>query len=403
MPGQPTPHSDAAGPAPTRPVAGSSGARPRAGRGDGSPGASLAPTPEGPAVLVGLGAIVALVAVDLAYGRTVNFSAAIVVAPVLTATLARPRAVAAIAGVAFVISCALSWYDDLQMGPALVSAGVVIAGSTAAVVAAHLRSLRQRQYVNVKRIAEVAQESILAPLPASAGPADFAGRYVSATDDALVGGDFYEVVSYGPTTRWVVGDVRGKGVEAVRVAALALGCFREAAATERSLVDVARRLDIRLSERIGIEEFVTAVLAELDDDGNLAIVNCGHPAPVKLTSRAPVRLQALPPTTPLGLGANPSVDTFRLRDGECALFYTDGIIEATTPDGDDIDLDRLVRGVCDLAPEDCVAEVFGRFERATGGVLEDDLTLIAAQRRPAGTGIETRGHHAGLSGDVRAR
>jgi len=62
--------------------------------------------------------------------------------------------------------------------------------------------------------------------------------------------------------RVLVGDVKGKGLEAVRVAAAVLGSFRESAFVSVSLRDLAAELDEGASRHLGDEDFVTAVLVE---------------------------------------------------------------------------------------------------------------------------------------------
>jgi len=61
-----------------------------------------------------------------------------------------------------------------------------------------------------------------------------------------------------------VGDVRGKGLDAVQMAATVLGVFRTAAFTQSSLADIARDLDGVVKAYGGDEDFVTA-LAGPDD------------------------------------------------------------------------------------------------------------------------------------------
>jgi sigma-B regulation protein RsbU (phosphoserine phosphatase) len=50
--------------------------------------------------------------------------------------------------------------------------------------------------------------------------------YHSAAEQAAVGGDLYEVLDSPWGVRLLVGDVRGKGLDAVRLANRVLGCFR---------------------------------------------------------------------------------------------------------------------------------------------------------------------------------
>src|SRR5512132_3064105 len=103
---------------------------------------------------------------------------------------------------------------------------------------AYRRIQHERLLLRVTRIAEVAQRTILRPVPPRMGRVALAVRYLSATEDALVGGDFYEVAVTRHGLRVLVGDVKGKGLEAVQLAALVLTGFR-AAATRPSLVELA--------------------------------------------------------------------------------------------------------------------------------------------------------------------
>jgi len=74
--------------------------------------------------------------------------------------------------------------------------------------------------------------------------------------------------------RVLVGDVKGKGLEAVRVAAAVLGSFRESAFVSVSLRDLAAELDEGASRHLGDEDFVTAVLVERAHAVPFATVRC---------------------------------------------------------------------------------------------------------------------------------
>ena len=146
-----------------------------------------------------------------------------------------------------------------------------------AVETAHAFLEQSGRLATVLRVAEAAQHAILAAPPPVLGPVALAARYVSAAAEALVGGDLYEVVPVDGAVRLLIGDVRGKGLEAVRLATVVLGEFRAVAAEDNDLRDVAVQIDRRLRRHLGAEDFVTAVLAEITDDGELTLVNCGHP------------------------------------------------------------------------------------------------------------------------------
>jgi hypothetical protein len=78
----------------------------------------------------------------------------------------------------------------------------------------------------------------------------------------MVGGDLYDITmtQYGP--RFIIGDVKGKGLDAVGLCAAVLAVFRELAFAEPDLVKLAEQMDTRLSRDMEIEDFVTIILAE---------------------------------------------------------------------------------------------------------------------------------------------
>jgi len=194
----------------------------------------------------------------------------------------------------------------------------------------------------VTSVAEAAQRALLRPLPRQVGPLELGVVYLAAAAEARVGGDLYEVTRTPYGIRLIIGDVRGKGLGAVEVAADVLGVFREVAHEVRTLAEMARRLDASLARRRGAEdEFVTAVLAEVAPDASrLTIYNCGHPPPLLLPAGpgepgAPWRVRVLEvpqPAPPLGLLtlADPARAscTVALRPGDRLLLYTDGVTEA---------------------------------------------------------------------------
>ena len=210
---------------------------------------------------------------------------------------------------------------------------------------------QEQQIANVISVAEAAQRAVLRPLPEQLGPLKLGVVYLAAAAEARVGGDLYEVTSTKDNgIRLIIGDVRGKGLGAVEVAADIIGRFREVAHEVGTLNEVAHRLDAGLSRRWGqYEEFVTALLAEIDPDrGKLTILNCGHPPPILISPEDGVTvLEARAPAPPLGLltlgsdaGAK-EVCTFKPNDQ--LLLYTDGVTEARDPSREFYPLDERVR------------------------------------------------------------
>ena len=264
---------------------------------------------------------------------------------------------------------------------------VVATGGALGVLLADRRAQQERALVRITRIAEVAQRTILRPIPPRMGRIALAVRYLSATEDALVGGDFYDIAVTRRGLRVVVGDVKGKGLEAVQLAALVLASFR-AAAADSSLVELAAELDHSIRPRLGEEDFVTAVLAEFDRRGELRLVNCGHPPPLRFRSGAAELLASAEPTTPLGLDPAPTVQRFTLAASDRVLLYTDGLVEARAPDGQQFELDGQVEAVVAASSLGGALDgLVARLLEHAGGRLDDDLALVLAKPRVLLRGI----------------
>jgi GAF domain-containing protein/anti-sigma regulatory factor (Ser/Thr protein kinase) len=245
------------------------------------------------------------------------------------------------------------------------------------------RTFREQsgRLADVTRVAEAAQHAILAPPPARVGPVALAARYVSAAAEALVGGDLYEVVARPGAVRLLIGDVRGKGLTAVRTATVVLGEFRAAAADLDDVGAVVRQIDRRLRPYLGDEDFVTALLAEVRDDGTYRVASCGHP-PAVLASGGTVAALDCAPTLPLGLGAEPQVLTGRLAAGDRLLLYTDGLVEARDTDHRFVDLVSLVRRLSDGDLDPVLDRLLHDLRAFVGGDLGDDLALVLAEYCP---------------------
>lgn len=180
----------------------------------------------------------------------------------------------------------------------------------------------------------------------------------------------------------------GHGLQAAQLAALAVAAYRNARRADRPLTDTVRSIDAALLAGFGGEAFTTAVLAELDTDtGLLQWVNAGHPEPLLLRTGRQVKSLHTDPAPPLGLGHAQSpnrsllVGVEQLEPGDRLLFYTDGVTEARSPQGEFFGVDRLtdllIRHLAGGLP---TPETMRRVVRALlehqQGQLSDDATLL---------------------------
>lgn len=243
---------------------------------------------------------------------------------------------------------------------------------------------QSQRLAGVTLVAEAAQRAILAPPPPRTGPVALSVRYLSAVVEAQVGGDLYEVVPGPSSVRLLVGDVRGKGLTAVRTATVVLGEFRAAAAGSGDVAHVAREIDRRiLPYLLDAEEFVTAVLVDIEHDGHFHVVSCGHPAPVLLTAKGDVEPVELDHSPPLGLGVDPVTAHGKLAAGDRLLLFTDGLIEARTPGGDFIDPTPFLSAVGQTEFDFALDGLLTSLTQACGQRLDDDIALLLACYDPS--------------------
>ncbi|NUP83880.1 MAG: serine/threonine-protein phosphatase [Nonomuraea sp.] len=239
----------------------------------------------------------------------------------------------------------------------------------------------RRQLVRMRQMAELAQEAVVRPLPPRLGCMSLAVHTRSATDEARSGGDLHDALLCPAGMRMIVGDVRGKGMEARHLGAAVLGAFRRHAPGAPDLASLAAALDDALAPHLGEEDFVTVLLAEFVP-GEVRLVNCGHPAPLRIGHRLEV-LEPPEPSPPLGLGPRPRVRRAGLGLSQRLLLHTDGLTRARDADGAEFPLDHHVRNAL-AAPglDHALPNLLDLLEEHAGDHLRDDLTLVLAQPVP---------------------
>ncbi|PWU52830.1 serine/threonine-protein phosphatase [Micromonospora globispora] len=346
--------------------------------------------PLSPGSRAGLGAALVLLAlvsaVELADGRSAHYVALMVAAPFLAAALASWRVVLGVGGLGTVIGAAFALAErTMSLVTAVNVAGIALATAIAAAVAA-VRQRQAEQIAELSRLAAVAQQAVLRPLGPQVGTLSVAGRYISSTATAEIGGDLYEAIDTPYGVRMIIGDVRGKGLDAVRLASIVLGSYRHVAYERADLRAVVTDLDRAVARNVGDEDFVTAALVE-ERGGTLTIVNCGHPPPLLLRRGAVIPLEPPAPAPPLGFMpvVRPRVE--RLEPGDRLLLFTDGLGEARR-DGEFFPTaDRAWR----LLGHGTVADGLASLETAlvewVHGRLDDDIALVLMEYTGPRSGV----------------
>ena len=194
------------------------------------------------------------------------------------------------------------------------------------------RQRAEESEARARDLATTLQESFIPPLPPAIPGLEIGAQYRPAGSGDEVGGDFYDVFTTADDD-WVVvlGDVRGKGVLAARVTAVARYTVRAAAMQSPAPNAVLSTLNetLRRSEE---DRFCTVVYARVrTSSAGAACVTLavgGHALPLRVRPDGGVE-----PVGAFGdlIGVMPepvfSEVEVELQPGEALCFFTDGVTE----------------------------------------------------------------------------
>ena len=243
-----------------------------------------------------------------------------------------------------------------------------------------------RAYQRRSEVAQALQASLLPrELPRIPG-LDIAGRYMAATKDVTVGGDFYDVFQTRNGWGFVLGDVSGKGEQAAAVTATVRHGVRLLARWKDSPPEIMSMVNESL---LGSDRFVTAVFADLVADGHNAIArvaSAGHPPAILVRPDGVLRMAA-GGGVPLGLfeDFDCAVETLELSEGDTLLLHSDGLIDGCDATRERFGQERLAE-VLTANADRPLTQVLNSVEQTllefSDGELADDLSVLALRVLP---------------------
>ncbi len=243
-------------------------------------------------------------------------------------------------------------------------------------------------YETEKRVADTLQEAFLQkPLPALTG-VTFSATYVPATEEAKVGGDWYEGVELpGDRVMFAIGDVAGHGLDAAVAMNKARQSLVSAALVDPDPAAMLSRVNGELTRQAG--RMVTAVCGYADSRSfEFTYATAGHPPPVLIEPGRPPRMLECG-GLPMGVMEVAGYRTFTVQSvpGAMLVLYTDGALEHSRDviEGEAMLLDAVQRAVAAGAGEPATAIRDNIF---TGRSVGDDVAIltIAFVAHPVGAG-----------------
>jgi anti-sigma regulatory factor (Ser/Thr protein kinase) len=186
-----------------------------------------------------------------------------------------------------------------------------------------------KRYRREHHVAETLQRAFLSEVMPSRPGVSLHGVYLPGSDEADVGGDWYDAFETRDGKLIVtIGDVAGKGVDAARLMVQMREAIRVAAVGTSSPAEILAITNAALLlDRH--ERLATALVAVFDRDGhNAHYALAGQPPPLLRSAAGRVTKLALP-SPPLGIDSGTVFEEHGLttQPGDTLLLYTDGAIE----------------------------------------------------------------------------
>jgi PAS domain S-box-containing protein len=217
----------------------------------------------------------------------------------------------------------LSAGSGRRFGPADVSLAEQLARQAATV------ARRARHHDREREAAHLLQRSLLPERLLRVPGFEVAVRYLAGTEEADVGGDWYDVVPLsGGGAGFAIGDVEGHDVGAAAIMGQLRNALRAYALSGQRPAAVLDEMR-RFFDMVEVERTATLLYATFSPvAGTLLVSSAGHPPPLLLRRAGGAEILRLDPEPPLGVAGPASAETIvALRPGDIVVLFTDGLVE----------------------------------------------------------------------------
>lgn len=189
-----------------------------------------------------------------------------------------------------------------------------------------------------------------------------------------IAGDTFDFSLDRDTLHLSITDAMGHALESALLATVLIGSLRNGRRAGLALTEQAQRGSRELAGHFHHSEYVTGLVARVDlRSGTVAVVNAGHPLPVRVRD-GHVGYVDLQPDLPFGLGEHRyRAQMLPLEPGVRLVFLTDGLVERNGPD---VDIQALAGQSAAMHPREAVQHMVQAVLDTTGSQLKDDATVM---------------------------
>jgi len=216
---------------------------------------------------------------------------------------------------------------------------------------------------------------------------------------ATLSGDYYDVILLDDRTlAFCIADVAGKDLPAALLMSHIQATVRAHAPAHRSPALLCSRLNRAVLDNVVTGRFITFFYGLLDTtSGRLVYTSAGHVPPLLATAGGEVRcLDTGGPVLGVVEDARYDEGEAMIEPGAVLLLLTDGITEAENQTGvrfeDHADIAQWLRQNRELTSESLKDTLLHTLSTFTGGILQDDVTVLVISRTGDGSTQDTAPH-----------
>lgn len=254
----------------------------------------------------------------------------------------------------------------------------------------HREASEKRQMEGELRNAREVQRVLLPP-----GDPVVPGYRVSGTNmpARIISGDYYDHLDLGDGRHGVViADVSGKGVAAGLIMAMCRSVLRSLAGSHGDPAEALGRVNRQIFPDIKEDMFISLYYAIIEgESGAVTLARAGHDPALLYRALERTVMLLKPPGLALGIDGGDVFERvtkaheIHMNPGDCLLFHTDGVKEATNAAGEEFGMDRLrdaFRESASLGAEAAIRSIERELAKFVGEAKQaDDITLVAMEKR----------------------
>ncbi len=222
--------------------------------------------------------------------------------------------------------------DDISMARAVASQCAVAITNARL----YVEAIEGARIAEQMRLAGVIQRRMIPQKGLQVPGLDIAAMYIPCFD---VGGDLYDFFQIDDSRIVVIiADVMGKGIPAAIMMSMFRGAVRAYGVGQegsRAIEEIINKLNRTACQECKEGEFISLFYAIIDvKEKTITYCNCGHEPTVLIREGQSSELEKGGLVLGVKAEAKYETESLELKDGDCLLFYTDGLIDAANFEGE---------------------------------------------------------------------